>query len=119
MSKQMSRVTGVVAAMLFAVAVMLFAVAAGSPARSQDPAKVRPTPPVSAKPMRGGKEDQSYYFQTVFTTKATVASCNTTQGCIALKNVCETLPKHVFGTNEKGSVGVCADTTRDIDDSVW
>ena len=109
-SKQMSRVTGV-------VAMMLFAVAAGSPVRSQDPAKAQPTPPVSTKPMRGGKEYQSYRFETVFTT--VVASCNTTQGCKALKNVCQTLPKHAFATNEEGSVGVCADKTRNSNTGVW
>lgn len=115
MSKQMSRVTGVVAPMLFAVAVMLFAVAADSPAQSQKPAKAQPTP----KPNSG--EFHSFRFGTVFTTKISHidASCNTTQGCKALKNICEMLPKHGFAANENGSVGVCADTTRDIDDSVW
>ena len=115
MSKQMSRVTGVVAAMSFAVAVMLFAVAAGSPAQSQKPAKAQPTP----KPNSG--EFHSCRFGTVFTTKIShiVGSCNTTQGCKALKNICETLPKHGFATDEKGRVGVCADTTRNSDDSVW
>lgn len=115
MSKQMSRVTGVVAAMLFAVAVMLFAVAAGSPAQSQNPAKAQPTP----KPNSG--EFLSYRFGTVFTTKISHidASCNTTQGCQALKNICEMLPKHGFAADEKGSVGVCADTTRNSSGGAW
>ncbi|MFY9618827.1 MAG: hypothetical protein WAM70_10630 [Pyrinomonadaceae bacterium] len=113
MSKQMSRVTGVVAATLFAVAVMLFAVAAGSPAQSQKPAKAQPTP----KPNSG--EFHSWRFETVFTTKMVVGSCNTTQGCKALKNVCETLPKHDFATNEAGSVGVCADTSRKSSTGAW
>ena len=115
MSKQMSRVTGVVAAMLFAVAVMLFAVGAGAPAQSQNPAKAQPTP----KPNSG--EFLSFRFGTVFTTKISHidASCNTTQGCQALKNICEMLPKHGFATEEKGKVGVCADTTRNSSTGAW
>lgn len=114
MSKQKSRVTGV-------VALMIFAVAAGSPARCQNPAKPQPTPPVSIKPTESGKEYQNYRFETVFTTKVSwvVGSCNTTQGCKALKNVCETLPKHTFATNEEESVGVCADTTRGSNTGAW
>ncbi|HEX5702539.1 MAG TPA: hypothetical protein VFX97_04920 [Pyrinomonadaceae bacterium] len=101
MSKQMSRVSGVVAAMLFAVA-------AGSPARSQGHAKPKPTP---SEPVKTNQSE--FKFKEVrISANHVVASCNTTQGCKTLKSVCETLPKHTFATNEAGNVGVCADTTR-------
>ena len=101
MSKQMSRVTGVVAAMLYAVA-------AGSPARSQGHAKPKPTPVEAIKP----NQSEFKFKEVRISANHVVASCNTTQGCKALKSVCETLPKHTFATNEAGNVGVCADTTR-------
>ncbi len=108
MSKQMSRFIGV-------VAMMIFAVAAGSPARSQGPAKAQPTPTQS------GETFKSYRFGVVFTTKISHvdASCNTTQGCKALKNICETLPNHGFATNKEESVGVCTDTTRNSSTGAW
>lgn len=52
-------------------------------------------------------------------SRQVVGSCNTTQGCKALKSVCETLPKHDFTTNKEGSVGVCADATRNSDTAAW
>ena len=114
MRKPKRRATGL-------ISVMLFALVAGSPARSQEPAKAQPTPPVSIKATQSGKEYQSYRFGVVFTTtiKHVVGSCNTTQGCKVLKNVCETLPKHTFATNEEESVGVCADTTRNSGTGAW
>ena len=52
-------------------------------------------------------------------SRQVVGSCNTTRGCVALKNVCEALPKHAFATNKEGSVGVCADTTRRFQHLTW
>lgn len=112
MSKRMSRVTGV-------IALMLFAVASGSPVRSQDPAKPQPTPPVSAKPTQSREYNKWKIEEAFISSDHVVASCNTPQGCKALKNVCETLPKHGFGTNEDGSVGVCANTTRNSNTGAW
>ena len=88
------------------------AIAQNKPARKHvDPydrnTKAQPTPPVSAK-----QTFKSYRFETVFTASQVVASCNTTEGCKTLKNVCETLPQHDFATDETRSAGVCADTTR-------
>ncbi|HEX6187648.1 MAG TPA: hypothetical protein VFZ40_06190 [Pyrinomonadaceae bacterium] len=101
MSTQMNRITGV-------GAMMLFAVAAGSPARSQGHAKPKPTPVEAIKP-----NPSEFKFKEVrISANHVVGSCNTTQGCKALKSVCETLPKSTFATNEAGNVGVCADTTR-------
>ena len=108
MSKQMSRVSGVVAAMLFAVA-------AGSPARSQGHAKPKPTPVEAIKP----NQSEFKFKEVLISANHVVGSCNTTQGCKALKNICEALPKHDFATNELGSVGVCADTTRNSNTGVW
>lgn len=102
-----------IAELVLIATVLMFA--AGSPARSQDLiAKAQPTPPVSAKQTFKG-----YRFETVFTASQVVASCNTTEGCKTLKNVCETLPKHDFATDETRSAGVCADTTRNSNTGVW
>lgn len=86
--------------------VLMFA--AGSPARSQGHAKPKPTPVETIKP-----NPSEFKFKEVrISANHVVGSCNTTQGCKTLKSVCETLPKHDFATDEKESVGVCADTTR-------
>lgn len=65
----------------------------------------------------------SVIIYNVYTSGATssqvVGNCNTTQGCKILKNVCETLPKHAFATNQEGSLGVCADTTRRSGTGAW
>lgn len=90
---------------LIATALM---VGAGSPARSQGHAKPKPTPVEAIKP----NQSEFKFKEVRISANHVVGSCNTTQGCKALKNVCETLPKHDFATNEAGSVGVCADTTR-------
>lgn len=108
MSTQMNRITGV-------VAMMLFAVAASSPARSQGHAKPKPTPVEAIKP-----NPSEFKFKEVrISANHVVASCNTTKGCKALKNVCDTLPNHDFATDEKESVGVCADTTRRFNTSAF
>lgn len=108
MSTQMNRIAGV-------GAMILFAVAAASPARSQGHAKPKPTPVETIKP-----NSSEFKFKEVrISANNVVGSCNTTQGCKALKNVCETLPKHDFATNETDSVGVCADTTRNSSPPVF
>lgn len=98
----------------------LLMIAAGSPARSQDlVAKPQPTPPAAPTNNFPRLTPRFETFIPAGRSRQVVGSCNTTQGCKALKNVCETLPKHIFATNEDASLGVCGDTTRRSSRGAW
>ena len=97
MSTQKSRVTGIVAMMLFAAVAMTAAFANSNHTRDNlqsefTAALPSPTPPAAAE---GGK---------------IVGTCNTVKGCKALKDACKSLKKHSFKTTDAdGKLGVCID----------
>lgn len=106
MNKQKSRVTGVIAVMLFAVVVMTAAFANGyhiSQAAGSEflPASPSATPPAKESAASSGKKEVGKI----------VGTCNTARGCAALKDACKSLQKHSFkATAADGSLGVCANT---------
>jgi hypothetical protein len=96
MKKQTSRITGIVALIVFAVVAMT-AVFADSNARplatpESNAAVPSPTPPAK-------KVDDRV-----------VGTCNTAKGCVALRDACKSLKKHSFKpTKDDGSLGMCVD----------
>ena len=91
----MSRVTGVVILMVFAVVAMSGAFAANSHTRQGAPSDFIAASPSATPPAR--KEADNI-----------VGTCNTAKGCEALKDACKSLKKHSFKeTDSDGSLGVC------------
>lgn len=105
MSKQKSRVTGVIAVMLFAVVIMTAAFADSNHTSQAAEPEFLPASPSATPPDPMIAAWPSKRFGKI------VGTCNTARGCVALKNACKSLRKHSYkATAADGSLGVCANT---------